>query len=115
MGSILRKEQKATNRGLLGVLNKMGSIQNKVATNQSLSLLGVLNKMGSIRETHSHKKERWFARCVKQDGFYTQILKALSTLGLLGVLNKMGSIPYECVQRYSHSLLGVLNKMGSIL
>ena len=33
-----------------------------------------------------------FARCVKQDGFYTNISRLNRNFSLLGVLNKMGSI-----------------------
>ena len=33
-----------------------------------------------------------FARCVKQDGFYTFHLLFACSTSLLGVLNKMGSI-----------------------
>ena len=60
------------------------------------------------------KQQHQFARCVKQDGFYTFLLNRDILLGLLGVLNKMGSIPTNSVASIKRCLLGVLNKMGSI-
>ena len=57
--------------GLLGVLNKMGSIQSTIGRLIKGSLLGVLNKMGSIPNDRVNDPLNTFARCVKQDGFYT--------------------------------------------
>ncbi len=56
---------------LLGVLNKMGSIQENNQQGTGSRLLGVLNKMGSILMFCNRFYHIWFARCVKQDGFYT--------------------------------------------
>ena len=71
MGSILFFLGFYPLRCLLGVLNKMGSIPQSQPSPFPHSLLGVLNKMGSIPKKSNRSTFIKFARCVKQDGFYT--------------------------------------------
>ena len=71
MGSILNRYYNRAYVGLLGVLNKMGSILDHMVITLPSSLLGVLNKMGSILKCALSSFLMEFARCVKQDGFYT--------------------------------------------
>ena len=74
MGSILITLNILNLICLLGVLNKMGSIPQILWLCLVISLLGVLNKMGSILNHTEEKANQRFARCVKQDGFYTVVL-----------------------------------------